>query len=198
MSLYLVDANMTKGEKIKMLRSQNNYSQEKLAELIGVSRQAVAKWELGQTKPNNDNLERLAAIFHVKPDEFNENNFKNIIGKNQKCIYCGKKIDEHGDSFCSEECVEHYTQGIEYNIKNRKWFILGIIISSVVLLASAIVGQYIISSISIMLMAIIIILFPIATPQTYKLLSFKHATIFARILGLGLEALGLWLFWLFQ
>jgi len=49
-----------------------------------------------------------------------------------------------------------------------------------------------------MLIAIIIILFPIATPETYKLLSFKHATIFARILGLGLEALGLWMFLFFQ
>lgn len=189
---------MTKGEKIKVLRTQNNYSQEQLAELIGVSRQAVAKWELGQAKPSNDNLEHLATVFHVKTGEFNENNSKNSIGKSQKCIYCGKKIDDLGNSFCNEECEKHYTQGTEHNRKILKWFILGIIISSIVLLASAVVGQYIISSISIMLMAIIIILFPIATPETYKLLSFKHATIFARILGFGLEALGLWMFLFFQ
>lgn len=35
------------GEKIKNLREQNGYSQERLAEQLGVSRQAVSKWETG-------------------------------------------------------------------------------------------------------------------------------------------------------
>ena len=36
---------MTLGEKLAMHRKQNNYTQEQLAELLGVSRQAVSKWE---------------------------------------------------------------------------------------------------------------------------------------------------------
>ena len=36
---------MTLGEKLAMYRKQNNYTQEQLAELLGVSRQAVSKWE---------------------------------------------------------------------------------------------------------------------------------------------------------
>lgn len=35
------------GEKIKNLRERNGYSQERLAEQLGVSRQAVSKWETG-------------------------------------------------------------------------------------------------------------------------------------------------------
>lgn len=38
---------MTLGEKLKMYRKQKGVSQEKIAELVGVSRQAVTKWESG-------------------------------------------------------------------------------------------------------------------------------------------------------
>ena len=53
---------MTSGEKIKDLRKKSGMSQEKLAELVGVSRQAVAKWEAGKSSPATDNLFRLAEI----------------------------------------------------------------------------------------------------------------------------------------
>lgn len=38
-------------DKLQMLRKQKSLSQEKLAEMLGVSRQAVAKWELGNPIP---------------------------------------------------------------------------------------------------------------------------------------------------
>ncbi len=43
---------MTFGEKLKLLRKEKGYSQEKFAELLQVSRQAVSKWEseVSQTK----------------------------------------------------------------------------------------------------------------------------------------------------
>ena len=45
---------MTFAEKLQMLRAQNGYSQEMLAEQLNVSRQAVSKWELGGTLPDTD------------------------------------------------------------------------------------------------------------------------------------------------
>ncbi len=51
--------------QLKVYRKEAGYSQEKLAELLGVSRQAVAKWESGQSMPSTDNLIRLAQIFSV-------------------------------------------------------------------------------------------------------------------------------------
>jgi len=60
---------MTLGEKIKMYRSQNGLSQEKIAELVGVSRQAVTKWESGQSAPSTANLITLAEIFKISMDD---------------------------------------------------------------------------------------------------------------------------------
>lgn len=51
------------------LRKKNNLSQEQLAEKIGVSRQAVSKWERGEASPDTDNLISLAEIYNVSIDE---------------------------------------------------------------------------------------------------------------------------------
>lgn len=54
---------MTLGEKIKACRQRAGMSQEKVAELVGVSRQAVTKWEVNQSVPTTENLFKLAGIF---------------------------------------------------------------------------------------------------------------------------------------
>ena len=59
---------MTLGERIKECRQNAKLSQEKVAELVGVSRQAVTKWEANQTAPNTENLFRLAEIFGTTVD----------------------------------------------------------------------------------------------------------------------------------
>ena len=57
------------GKKLSELRRQNGISQEKLAEMVGVSRQAVTKWESGKSNPDTENLIRLAEIFGISLDE---------------------------------------------------------------------------------------------------------------------------------
>lgn len=59
---------MTLGERIKEQRICNGLSQEKVAELVGVSRQAVTKWESGQSAPSTENLFKLAEIFGTTVD----------------------------------------------------------------------------------------------------------------------------------
>lgn len=66
---------MTLGERLKMYRTQKGLSQEKIAEMLDVSRQAVTKWEAGQTTPSSDNLIALANLYDVSLDE--------LIGKNK-------------------------------------------------------------------------------------------------------------------
>ena len=59
---------MTLGERIAQLRREAGLSQEGLAEQMGVSRQAVSKWEKGLSYPDTENLLALAALFGVSAD----------------------------------------------------------------------------------------------------------------------------------
>lgn len=58
------------GERIVTLRKEMNLSQEALAEQIGVSRQAISKWERGEASPDIQNLAALAERFGMSIDEF--------------------------------------------------------------------------------------------------------------------------------
>lgn len=51
------------------LRKLNNMTQEGIAEKVGVSRQAVAKWEAGETVPDLDKCKILAELFGVSLDD---------------------------------------------------------------------------------------------------------------------------------
>lgn len=51
------------------LRKANKLSQEALAEKLGISRQAVSKWERAEASPDTDNLIALAKLYHVSLDE---------------------------------------------------------------------------------------------------------------------------------
>lgn len=59
---------MTFGEKLLELRKKNTFSQEELAEKIGVSRQAVSRWESGETMPDSPNLLQISNLFGVSAD----------------------------------------------------------------------------------------------------------------------------------
>ena len=59
---------MILGEKIAQLRRKNGWSQEELADKMGVSRQAVSKWESGQTMPDLERILRLSSLFGVTID----------------------------------------------------------------------------------------------------------------------------------
>ena len=61
-------AEMTTGEKIAVLRKEQGMSQEALGEKLGLSRQAVSKWEADQAVPTMDNLMELSKLFGVPVD----------------------------------------------------------------------------------------------------------------------------------
>lgn len=61
---------MTLGEKIRVLRTSSQLSQESIAALVGVSRQSVSKWEKGLAIPSAENLKRLSDIFSISVEEF--------------------------------------------------------------------------------------------------------------------------------
>ena len=60
---------MTMGEKIRQLRKEKGLTQDALAEALGISRQAVAKWESGQSAPATENLLKLANLLEAPLEE---------------------------------------------------------------------------------------------------------------------------------
>ncbi len=56
-------------EKIYSLRKEHHLSQEELADKIGVSRQTVSKWELGESCPDFDKIVPLCEVFGITSDE---------------------------------------------------------------------------------------------------------------------------------
>ena len=59
---------MSLGEKITALRKSRGMSQEQLGEHLGVSRQAVSKWELNESVPDVDKVVQLSKLFGVTTD----------------------------------------------------------------------------------------------------------------------------------
>ena len=67
------------GKRIMELRKKNGFSQEELAEKLGVARQTISKWELGETSPDLRQAKELSKIFKVSLDELTDNDIKDIL-----------------------------------------------------------------------------------------------------------------------
>ena len=67
------------GSKILELRKKKHITQEELADNVGVSRQTISKWELGETSPDLKQSKELSKIFNVSLDELVDNDVKEII-----------------------------------------------------------------------------------------------------------------------
>lgn len=60
-------------EKLKLLRQRHNYTQQDIADRLGVTRSTVSNFEIGRRKPEIDLLEKLAAIYGVDLNYFASN-----------------------------------------------------------------------------------------------------------------------------
>ena len=67
------------GNSIMNLRKKNGLSQEELAGKIGVARQTISKWELGETSPDIRQAKELSKIFNVSLDELTGNDIKEVL-----------------------------------------------------------------------------------------------------------------------
>ena len=82
-------------EILKMLREKNNLTQEEMARKVNVTRQAVSRWETGETQPNPDMLKVLSRQFDVS--------INTLLGAPRTlfCQCCGMPLSE--DSMISRE-----------------------------------------------------------------------------------------------
>lgn len=93
------------------LRNKNNLTQDALAEKVFVTRQAVSKWESGESIPNIETLKLLSRLFDVS--------INTLLGSPQKliCQCCGMPLDdgsiskEPDGAFNEEYCKWCYANG---------------------------------------------------------------------------------------
>lgn len=99
-------------EILKDLREKKNLTQEQLAERVMVTRQAVSRWETGETQPNTDTLKLLSKEFNVS--------INTLLGSPRQlvCQCCGMPLTEDGmlsretdGSFNEDYCKWCYADG---------------------------------------------------------------------------------------
>ena len=97
---------------LKNLREKNNLTQDQLAERVLVTRQAVSRWETGETQPNTETLKLLSKEFDVS--------INTLLGSPRKlvCQCCGMPLNDDGmiskepdGSFNEDYCKWCYTDG---------------------------------------------------------------------------------------
>ena len=72
---------MTIGEKITIERKKLNYSQEKLSDILGITRQTLSNWESDITSPDLKQSKKLCEIFEISMDELVGNDINSILIK---------------------------------------------------------------------------------------------------------------------
>ena len=99
-------------ENLIMLRSINGYSQEEIAEKIGISRQAYAKWESGKTVPDIEKCILLAEVYGVTLDSLVKTN--KLEGKvvppapEGKNIWGSVTMNERGQIVIPKAARDHF------------------------------------------------------------------------------------------
>ena len=92
---------------LKNLREKNGLTQEQIAERVMVTRQAVSRWETGETQPNTDTLKLLSCEFDVS--------INTLLGSPRQliCQCCGMPLSDDG-------MISRETDG-SYNEDYCKW-----------------------------------------------------------------------------
>lgn len=85
---------MNLSENLKKIRKENNLSQEQLAEKLGVSRQAVSKWESNQAYPEMDKVVQLAQMFHLNIDDLLNQDIGEVNSEKQAKTAINKYVDD--------------------------------------------------------------------------------------------------------
>lgn len=87
---------------IKKLREKNGFTQEQMAERLMISRQAVSRWENGETQPDTESLKLLSKEFNVS--------INTLLGTPRQliCQCCGMPLNE--DSLISREKDGSYNE----------------------------------------------------------------------------------------
>lgn len=123
---------MSFAENLKSFRQERHISQEELAEIIGVSRQAVSKWEQGSGYPEMEKLLTLSKQLNVSLDYLMLGEIRST--ENNKTIYnnivvpTGKITIKSYDGKSIVNCYKVLASHVMYNVKSDepKYWLIGV------------------------------------------------------------------------
>ena len=116
--------NIEIANRMVQLRKQHGFSQEELAARLGISRQAVSKWERAESSPDTDNLICLAQLYHISLDEL-------LLGAQEEPVQSRNDKEEktvstvEGDARCVQdynEKVFRFTQQVNEAVQDGPVF----------------------------------------------------------------------------
>ena len=122
------------GNRLYNLRRKCKLSQSELGEMVGVTNKAVSKWEMGQTKPPLEIMNKLSIIFNVKLENLLEEEKKNssinmivitggpCAGKSTALSWIQNEFTQKGYKvlFIGESATELINSGINFNVCKSK------------------------------------------------------------------------------
>lgn len=120
--------NIKIANKLVELRKKNGLSQEELADKLGLSRQAVSKWERAESSPDTDNLICLAKLYNISLDD--------LLNTDETLEEISREVKEKEDEKTKKE--EQRKSLAEKELKRRKKYNLieGILSGSLALVAT--------------------------------------------------------------
>ena len=137
-------------ENLKRIRKENNLSQEQLAEELGVSRQAISKWESQVAYPEMDKIIALCNKFNLNIDDLLNKDIREVKGEEET----KKNLNKYIDDFLSF-ITNTINLFINMNFKSKIRFLFEEILIGVVLLVLGLIiysfGEYIFHSLIWML-----------------------------------------------
>lgn len=92
---------MTLGDKLSGLRKESNYTQEQLADLLGVSRQTISKWESDTAYPETEKLIKIGKVFDCSMDYLLKEDVTEKSGVQQSGF--AEKVEEIGKKVMTDK-----------------------------------------------------------------------------------------------
>ena len=84
---------MTLEKKLVRLRKKEGMSQADVSEKLDVSRQAVSRWESGDSRPSTENLQALCKLYNVKLDDLLDESNEEVPIENTECQKAESNIE---------------------------------------------------------------------------------------------------------
>ena len=130
--------NLEIANRLQKLRKEKGYSQEQLAEALGISRQAISKWERAESSPDTDNLICLAKLYGVSLDELlstdeaieeivENNETVSDMDENDEIINFNVKIPKVAKELTKKDKIIELLESINLFVIGILYFILGFV-----------------------------------------------------------------------